>query len=365
MFFSATSAASTSRPSGRLYGEHLTGVGTTTRQLDARGNTTADVLASGTFGYGYNGRNRLTVVQNNGVTVGSYVLNALGQRVQKTAGSVTTSFDYDEASRLLSENTGAATRDYVWMDNLPLGIVDGAGAAATASFIHADGLGSARAVTSSTGVVLWQWAYASNPFGENAPTSSAGYVLNLRFPGQYFDAESGLSYNVNRDYEASTGRYVQSDPIGLSGGISTYLYAGAQPLTFIDMLGLDFFGKCLAQKYLDQYGQDAWSHARQDRTDNLGPVYPGTPAEALRNAEHYLYANQEQPSQVAGSDSLGVAYSALLSAGYAGYKIARNLQTTSPYQDDWPSQNEIKAGIEGTQDAQNGQSASSDCGCGN
>jgi uncharacterized protein RhaS with RHS repeats len=74
------------------------------------------------------------------------------------------------------------------------------------SFIHADGFGSPRAVTNSAGTVLWQWTYASNPFGENAPTSSTGYTLNLRFPGQYFDVESGLSYNINRDYDAATGR---------------------------------------------------------------------------------------------------------------------------------------------------------------
>lgn len=221
---------------------HLMGVGTTTRQVDARGNTTADVLASGAYGYGYNGRNRLTVVQNTGVTVGSYVLNAFGQRVQKTAGTVATRFDYDENSRLLSESTGTATRDYVFMDNLLVGIVDGTGTTPTVSFVHADGLGSPRAVTNPTGTVLWQWAYASNPFGENAPTSSSGYALNLRFPGQYFDAESGLSYNVNRDYEAATGRYAQSDPIGLAGGASTYGYVRSSPLARVDRLGRDDSG---------------------------------------------------------------------------------------------------------------------------
>jgi RHS repeat-associated protein len=221
---------------------HLTGVGTTTRQVDARGDTTADVLASGTYGYGYNGRNRLTVVQNNGVTVGSYVLNALGLRVQKTAGTVTTRFDYDEAAQLLSESTGTGARDYVWMDSLPIGIVDVAGTTATVDFVHADGLGSPRAVTNPAGTVLWQWSYASNPFGENSPTSTSGYTLNLRFPGQYFDAESGLSYNVNRDYEAATGRYVQSDPIGLGGGRSTYGYVGGRPLNSMDSLGLQITG---------------------------------------------------------------------------------------------------------------------------
>jgi len=217
---------------------HLTGVGTTTRVVDARGNTTADVLASGAFGYGYNGRNRLTVIQNGGVTVGSYVLNALGQRVQKTAAGITTRFDYDEDSRLLSESAGATTRDYIFMDNMPVGIVDRTGATSTVNFSHADGLGSPRAVTTSTGTTIWQWAYDGNPFGEKAPTSSDGYTLNLRFPGQYFDVESDLTYNVYRDFEAATGRYLQSDPLGVLIDSSTYAYALHRPLNIIDPTGL-------------------------------------------------------------------------------------------------------------------------------
>jgi RHS repeat-associated protein len=94
-------------------------------------------------------------------------------------------------------------------------------------------------VTDASGAVQWQWPYAANPFGEKAPVSGSGYVLNLRFPGQYFDAESGLTYNVNRDYEAATGRYIQSDPIGLAGGTSTYLYTSGRPLTNSDPLGRD------------------------------------------------------------------------------------------------------------------------------
>jgi RHS repeat-associated protein len=62
---------------------------------------------------------------------------------------------------------------------------------------------------------------------------------NLRFPGQYFDAETGLHYNWHRYYDPSTGRYISADPIGLDGGMNLYLYTGANPVNFIDPMGLD------------------------------------------------------------------------------------------------------------------------------
>ena len=61
---------------------------------------------------------------------------------------------------------------------------------------------------------------------------------NLRLPGQYFDAETYLHYNYFRDYDPSLGRYVESDPIGLRGGLNTYSYVMNNPLKNIDINGL-------------------------------------------------------------------------------------------------------------------------------
>ncbi|UTW46643.1 RHS repeat-associated core domain-containing protein [bacterium SCSIO 12696] len=71
------------------------------------------------------------------------------------------------------------------------------------------------------------------PLGE-ATIITNTIANNLRFPGQYFDEESGLHYNYFRDYDPATGRYIQSDPIGLGGGISTYGYALQSPVMYFD-----------------------------------------------------------------------------------------------------------------------------------
>ncbi|URL59855.1 RHS repeat protein [Luteibacter flocculans] len=225
---------------GYQAGTHwLTSIGTATRTHDANGNTTGSTAAGETLGYTYNDRNRMSSVQRNGSVVGTYVYNALGERLSKTVttpAAATTRFIYDENSRLLGEY-GATARDYVWLEDLPVAIVDGSGSTLTVGYVHADALGSPRAVSDSKGAIIWTWAFQGHPFGEVLPTSASGFVLNLRFPGQYFDAESGLNYNVNRDYEAATGRYIQSDPIGLRAGAATYSYVTGSPLAYADPLG--------------------------------------------------------------------------------------------------------------------------------
>ena len=85
---------------------------------------------------------------------------------------------------------------------------------------------------------MWSWSLHDDPFGENAPVSTSGYVFHLRFAGQYYDPETGLHYNLQRYYDPTVGRYVTSDPLGLSAGINTYAYVGSNPMRLIDPLGL-------------------------------------------------------------------------------------------------------------------------------
>lgn len=113
-------------------------------------------------------------------------------------------------------------------------------------YIHTDHLGTPRSVANASQQTVWRWR--SDPFGstlpENNPDGDANpLTLNLRFPGQYFDGETGLHYNYFRDYDPEVGRYVQSDPIGLEGGMNVFSYVSASPLRYKDPKGLKAYGQ--------------------------------------------------------------------------------------------------------------------------
>src|SRR5262249_37774255 len=110
-------------------------------------------------------------------------------------------------------------------------------------YVHADHLGSPRAVTRpSDNALMWQWDNL-DPFGANAtnenPSGQGAFRYNLRFPGQYYDTEVGTNFNMRRDYDPTIGRYEQSDPIGLRGGINTYTYVASDPVSGTDPKGLE------------------------------------------------------------------------------------------------------------------------------
>ena len=104
------------------------------------------------------------------------------------------------------------------------------------AMIHNDHLGTPQKLTNSTGTVVWSADY--KPFGEATITVST-ITNNLRFPGQYFDSETGLNYNYYRDYNPAIGRYIESDPIGIQRGTNhLFSYAGQDPINSMDALGL-------------------------------------------------------------------------------------------------------------------------------
>ncbi len=133
---------------------------------------------------------------------------------------------------------------FVWDGDTPVAIIRGPASNPLIYSIETDHLGTPRQVRDWANKTLrWQWdpdAFGSAPPNEN-PSGLGTFTMNLRFPGQYFDKETNLHYNYFRDYDPAIGRYVQSDPIGLRGGINTYAYVGNNPLSRSDPFGLQQF----------------------------------------------------------------------------------------------------------------------------
>jgi RHS repeat-associated protein len=115
---------------------------------------------------------------------------------------------------------------------------------ATVLYIETDHLGTPRQLVDAANTVQWAWNFLGSAFGTQGAMVTS-YATNLRFPGQYFDAETGLDYNYFRDYDKDSGRYIESDPIGLIAGVNTYAYVASSPVAGIDTDGLvPYFPGC-------------------------------------------------------------------------------------------------------------------------
>lgn len=215
--------------------------GTRDFEYDAAGNMTRAVTATGdVHTYTYNAAGRLSSVAINGEAAAQYRYNPFGQRVSKMLASGTTElYHYDEQGQLLAvtDATGNTQREYLYWGSQQVALVVHAGTGAPVLYyIHSDHLNTPQALTDENQQVVWMADY--EPFGKIAEQDQDSVMHLSRFPGQYEDKETGLYYNYFRDYDPSLGRYVQSDPIGLEGGINTYAYVHANPLRYIDTNGL-------------------------------------------------------------------------------------------------------------------------------
>ncbi|WP_319089884.1 RHS repeat-associated core domain-containing protein, partial [Pseudomonas aeruginosa] len=231
----------------------LTAIGAQAVTSDAAGNLTQDRAARK---LAYDAQGRLQSVSLDGQQVAEYRYNALGQRIVKLTPESVTTYLYGPDGQLLGEaehdGSGRKLRAqyYLWLDSLPLATIDadydaqGKVGNPTLLYLHGDHLDTPRLATDASGQIAWQWQ--SDAFGRGEALSQGSTQVNLRFPGQYYDAESGLHYNYFRDYDPETGRYVESDPIGLEGGINTYGYVNANPINQTDWRGTVPDQICLA-----------------------------------------------------------------------------------------------------------------------
>ena len=165
----------------------------------------------------------------------TYGYNSQRQRVWKQTGDDFIQYMYKgNSEKLLAEYTnGTLTKEYVYAFGKLIAINS---LNNSMYYVQTDHLGPPQVATNDSKQIVWQ---AQNKAFDRAVVINQIGDLNIGFPGQYYDQESGLYYNINRDYDPTTGRYIQTDPIGIKGGLSTYAYVLGNPVLLVDQSGLN------------------------------------------------------------------------------------------------------------------------------
>ena len=207
--------------------------------------------------YHYNQAGKLVKVSNGERTVARYLYNAFSQRVEKTVDGLSTKFSYNLAGQLIQESANdSSSVTYLWVDNEAVAHIQ----KNTTTYLVSDHLSTPRYGIDREQKVVWKWI--SDGFGTLEPANDpdqngVSININLRFPGQYSDAETGLYFNWYRYYNPKTGRYTTSDPIGLLAGVNTYGYVDGNPVVSYDLTGLTIVvsgsdaDKALVNRHLD------------------------------------------------------------------------------------------------------------------
>ena len=212
-------------------------------------------------------------------------------------------------------------------------------------YVHTDHLGTPQKMTDANKTLVWDAVYT--PFGQvHSITGTA--TNNQRFPSQYADAETGYSYNYFRDYDPTTGRYVQSDPIGLEYSFNTYSYVDLNPVRWIDRNGLfklpsNPSGLSPDWQFDPSHQDPNGTRLRHPNGDYLDFHHgrPGEPGEKAKDHWHHnggkdhLKPGDDVPDPENDSNSsefCEVAQKAIVGVGgaYAGYRIIRLLPSLVP-----------------------------------
>ena len=196
---------------------------------DAVGNLVQKQLSNGaSISYEYDADNQLIAVSSASGGRIEFQYDAFGRRTAKITDKGTTSFLWD-GEVLLGEQTDTFC-EYVHEEFTPIAKFQNF----QVQNYHTDYLGTPKEVSGADGSLIWQGNY--DEFGKVSEVKKQT-EQNIRFQGQYEDAETGLYYNRYRYYDADSGRYINQDPISVLGGLNLYRY-GVNPLMWIDPFGL-------------------------------------------------------------------------------------------------------------------------------
>lgn len=269
-------------------------------------------------GYRWDGLGRLVEVSEDGKALARYTYNHRGERIAKDSGGITYYLYQDKQLIAELDARGNIRRQYVYLGDQPIAVIDSAKGKAPASeeqgafgrigadlatlwrvwladdermtWLHVNHLGAVEVATAEDGKLVWRATY--QPSGK-AHVAGKNFALNLRLPGQYEDAETGLHYNRHRYYDPRRGAYLTPDPLGAPDGPNPYAYVRGNPLRYIDPSGLILFafdGTGNSDPVLDGATQSNVVKFR-DLYEDGKPYYitgPGTkdPATGIENPQY-------------------------------------------------------------------------------
>jgi RHS repeat-associated protein len=215
-----------------------------TPSIDFGYDANANITSETGWTYVYDLSNQLIRVLDNTNQVAEYTYNGAGQRIKKVTQTETRIFHYDLRGHLIAETnqSGQTIGEYIYLGDQLLSMIK---PGESVYYFHNDHLGTPQVLTDDSQTIAWKAVYTL--FGEAVPSIQT--VENpFRYPGQYYDQETGLHYNYFRYYNPQTGRYITPDPIGLEGGINLFLYVAGNPVNFIDPQGL-LYGIDMGESY--------------------------------------------------------------------------------------------------------------------
>jgi RHS repeat-associated protein len=287
--------------------------------------------------------------------ISQYRYNAKRQRVSKTVfekNGITKDGERSERFFLWQDNQiaaevmpdGSIAKQYVYLNDgakaIPVALLSSENSREQVQFVHADYRGAPVAMSDEHQRIVWRTTLSPSGVAINK-SALDGVTLNLRLPGQYFDAETGLHDNFHRTYDPASGRYLQPDPLGYPNGPDAFVYAGGDPINKTDSKGLYEED---VHYYLTYYlaltagltERQSWVIATANRyiddntyTEPFGPIWLNY---AARRYYHFTQSMVDDPTPQRGEATVIPGVSMSNGAGLEEY-VNANIQYSQPYID--------------------------------